>query len=426
MNTAQARAVNRNEDAVDLPLAKLVATREQSRLYALNHYDVMDSPPEEAFESITRLTRQLFGVPMAAISFIDAHREWFKSRDGVGDAQIARHTAFSATILAEDAPLIVYDAVEDERFRDNTSVAGAPYIRFYAGSPLRDSAGQIIGVLAAMDSAPRDFGRQEMKLLSDLGEMVMTVLELRRRTTVDPVTGVMSRGAFWAEAERSFLLARRHRQELSCLMIGIDHLEPITERHGTKVGDEIQRSCAEALQRSLRASDIVGRLGKATFTVLLPFTGKDGARDAAARLHKAVAEAGMTIGGTKTSLAASLGHASVDEEMKAVSDLIEEAEAGLFHARQYGGDRIVAWPRNALPAAHMRRRVILAGHLEWGAQDKPTVGTVRALSDRYALIEVMSGAAVPDIFDLRLPTEIRSRHCRVLSREPRQVEVEIS
>ena len=425
MNAGHAQAVNLGAvPPVEAPRSRVSASREQLRLDALDHYDVMDSAPEEAFDSITRLSRQVLGVPMATISFLDGHREWFKSRDGVADPQIARERSLGDVVVSEDAALVVLDAQEDDLYRDHPSVAAAPYARFYAGVPLRTGSGLPIGVLAAMDTGPRDFGPAETRLLADLGRMAMTVLELRLRMTADPVTGVMSRGAFRAETERAFMIARRHRQELGCLMVGLDHLPAIAGRYGAACGEEMLKRAAHALQATLRASDIVGRVGPSAFAVLLPVTGKVGARDAAGRVREAIARVGIETGGSRIAAQASLGLASFEAGMRLSSELLEEAEAGLFHARQHGGNRVVAWPRKATPGAQMRRRVCQAGSIEPG-HTMPIACTVRSLSGFHATLEVIDGAAVPESFTLHLPLDARRLACQVRARDARQVEVDV-
>lgn len=407
-------------------LSRLAAMRESQRLEALDHYDVMDTPPEEAFDSITRLTRQLLGVPMATVSFIDGHREWFKSRDGVSEPQIARATALGEGVITQERAIAILDAVEDGDFADNPSVAGSPYIGFYAGTPLRTEAGQIIGVLAAMDTAPRDFGATEARLLADLGSMAMTVLDLRLRMTVDPVTGVMSRGALRAEFERAFLLARRHRHEMSCLAVGIDHLQAIVARHGVAQGDDMLRRCAEIVQDQLRASDVVGRLDGSTFGVLLPFTGKEGAREVAERLRTRLGDLEIALESNPIKVAASFGLASFEAGMRSASLLLEEAEAGLFHARQHGGNRVVAWPRKAAPGSQMRRRVFKAGRIDGSHDGAGTACTLRSLSGHHATLDVNDCDAVPERFVLHVPADGLRLTCRVSNRDVRQVEVEIA
>ena len=93
---------------------------EQRRLAALDKYDVLDSPQEEVFDRITKLTRRVFGTAMANINLIDGHRTWFKSQDGgLPACEVPRSSTFCNIAIREASPLIVPDALDDERFREN-------------------------------------------------------------------------------------------------------------------------------------------------------------------------------------------------------------------------------------------------------------------------------------------------------------------
>ena len=184
---------------------------ELARLAALQRYDVLDTPPEEAFDRITRLTKTVLRMPIVTVTFIDAQRQWFKSRQGMKDSETLREIAFCNEAIKQQGPFIVPDALRDPRFADNPSVTGEPHIRFYGAVPLRTRDGYTIGTLCSIDRAPRELSSEEVGLLTDLAHMVMDELELRVLATTDCLTGVLSRRAFRDEAARDFALARRHR-----------------------------------------------------------------------------------------------------------------------------------------------------------------------------------------------------------------------
>lgn len=156
--------------------------REQARLDALARYDVLDTPPEETFDRLTRLAKRVFGVSMSTITFIDGHRQWFKSQQGMATCETDRAPAFCNVAIEQPTPLIVPDATADERFLDNPFVVGEPHVRFYAGMPLRAPGGHAIGTLCVIDPKPRGFSSQDQEMLTDLGALAMEVLELRRRS----------------------------------------------------------------------------------------------------------------------------------------------------------------------------------------------------------------------------------------------------
>jgi signal transduction histidine kinase/CheY-like chemotaxis protein len=147
---------------------------ETARLKTLRALEILDTPPEAAFDRITRLARNIFGMPMAAISLVDQDRQWFKSRDGVADEETPRSVSFCArTILSNDV-MVVPDALRDARFAANPLVCGNPGIRFYAGAPLRTNGGHNLGSLCIMDTVPRpDLSARERGILTDLADAVV-------------------------------------------------------------------------------------------------------------------------------------------------------------------------------------------------------------------------------------------------------------
>ncbi len=147
---------------------------------ALRRYDILDSPPDHAFDELTRLTAQICGTPIAYISFLDEHRQWFKSRLGLGVTETPREIAFSAHVILQNDLLQVADALNDDRFADNPMVQGAPQIRFYAGAPLISQDGLVLGTLSVVDRQPRRLSESQAETLRILSRQVVTQLELRR------------------------------------------------------------------------------------------------------------------------------------------------------------------------------------------------------------------------------------------------------
>lgn len=154
---------------------------EAARLAALRRYAILDTPPEERFDRLTRLAAGLLDAPMALISLVDSDRQWFKSRVGLAATETPRDVAFCAHAILDRDPFVVLDAAADPRFSDNPLVAGEPGIRFYAGAPLTDRDGQALGTLCVIGLAPRKaFGPRERALLADLAALVIDELELRQ------------------------------------------------------------------------------------------------------------------------------------------------------------------------------------------------------------------------------------------------------
>ena len=158
---------------------------ERARLQALRDLRILDTVEEERFDRVVRLAQGLFDVPIVAVSLIDSDRQWFKSSVGVANREMPR-SAFCDEAIRDIGPLVVPDAVQDERFRYTPSVTGDTGVRFYAGHPIQAPGGQPVGTLCMIDTKPRDLNSDELALLTDLAgwiqqEMAMDEELLRAR-----------------------------------------------------------------------------------------------------------------------------------------------------------------------------------------------------------------------------------------------------
>nr|WP_302477362.1 MBL fold metallo-hydrolase [Sphingomonas sp. ID1715] len=146
---------------------------EQERVAALHRLNILDTAAEERFDRHTRIAAALFKVPIALVSLVDADRQWFKSCFGTDVCESSRETSFCAHAIASNENiLVVPDALQDERFRDNPLVSEGPRIRFYAGSVLHSPEGKKIGTLCILDVRPRNLSEDERRLLTDVAAAV--------------------------------------------------------------------------------------------------------------------------------------------------------------------------------------------------------------------------------------------------------------
>jgi PAS domain S-box-containing protein len=154
---------------------------EAARLQALQRYEILDTPPEEAFDEIAELVAYVCGTPSGLVTLVDDKRQWFKARAQFSGIQTPRELAFCAYTILQTDVLEVRDATQDPRFADNALVTGEPYIRFYAGAPLITTDGFALGSVAAIDYEPRQLDDDQKRALVALSHQVVAQLELRRR-----------------------------------------------------------------------------------------------------------------------------------------------------------------------------------------------------------------------------------------------------
>ncbi len=145
-----------------------IPQNELRRIVSVYALDLLDTPPEERFDQLTRCATLIFHVPISTLTLIDANREWFKSCQGLDKIEGDRAISFCGHALIEDKILVVQDTKKDERFFDNPMVIGEPYIRFYAGVPIMSADGQRIGVFCIKDIKPREFSKDDQEILEGL------------------------------------------------------------------------------------------------------------------------------------------------------------------------------------------------------------------------------------------------------------------
>ena len=150
---------------------------EDQRLAAVHSLHILDTPPEERFDRITRLATELFAVPISYIALVDAYRLWYKSAQGLGGSESSRDDSFCThTILNPDRSLVVTDATRDQRFHDSPHVTGELNARFYAGHPLLSPEGHALGTLCIIDHESHTFDDKQRNALRDLAKMAESEL----------------------------------------------------------------------------------------------------------------------------------------------------------------------------------------------------------------------------------------------------------
>ena len=151
---------------------------EAERLNALRRYQILDTPPEPAFDRIAEMAASFFHVPMAGVSLVDEDRVWFKSRVGINVDQTARAAGLCSSAMLSQGVYHLSDAAHDQRALRHSFVADLD-IRFYAAAPLRNHEGFNLGTVWVLDQKPRELASGEAEMLRVLAALAMNQMELR-------------------------------------------------------------------------------------------------------------------------------------------------------------------------------------------------------------------------------------------------------
>jgi diguanylate cyclase (GGDEF)-like protein len=348
-----------------------VSEEEAARLAALLRFRILDTPPEAAYDDLVAIASGICGTPMAAVTLIDAERQFSKASIGLDPADVPREQSFCHHAIARPRTLVVPDAAQDERFRDNPAVTGEPWVRFYAGAPLIDSGGHAVGALCVIDTVPRDLEPYQQRALESLSRQVVTLLELRaahrelqhhlserewyerqldlyrqqlearnaeltQQSLTDALTGLPNRRAFGLRMEAALAQARANGEGLALAIIDIDHFKQINDLHGHPAGDDTLVKVARALQAEFVPPSVVARFGGEEFAVVIPGLSPEAAQMRCNHAREAVEwfPDGLPV-------TVSIGLTGL-RPGDGVSDLYARADRGLYQAKRAGRNQVAA------------------------------------------------------------------------------------
>ncbi len=349
-------------------VAAPIPMNEAARVQELLGFDILDTLPEQAYDDLTMLATKLCEAPIGLITFVDADRQWFKSRVGLDATQTARDVAISALAILEPTELlIVPDTREDDRFAENPLVADQPGVRFYAGVPLVTRSGNAVGTLCVMDTEPRELTEDHRRSLVALGRQTVAQLELRsmqlgtwseeryegrfqnprheleasfsqldQLALTDPLNGLHNRKGLMERLAEECSRAVRYGDELSFAIIDLDGVTAHGDS-GAAAGERVLEAASRLIGEQSRASDFVARYGSSEFAVIFANTGTGGARVLAERIRSAIEHADWG----DEAVTASIGIAAAGLTTPTPTMLIEGADRALYEAKAAGLNRVV-------------------------------------------------------------------------------------
>lgn len=331
--------------------------QERRRQKALQSLNILDTPIEERFERITRAARQMLKMPIAALSLVDEARQWFKSVQGLDVCETSRDDSFCGHAVLGETTFVVPDATKDERFADNPMVRDEPWIRFYAGQPVKSPQGYPVGTLCVVDRKPRRFTAKDESVLHGLAQAAEAELRARapgevqrrfaadlkheRRKAVDTMTRLWGRDAILEILEREFVYARRKGRGIGTFIVDVDGRDAIGEAHGFEVKDAIVRGTARRVLRMVRPQDAVGRFGGTEFLGVVSTSDRAELAAIAQRIRARIARTPMRAPKGKLDVTVSLGAAWAPASLlRTPGALLDAANYALCSAQERGGNRV--------------------------------------------------------------------------------------
>jgi EAL domain-containing protein (putative c-di-GMP-specific phosphodiesterase class I)/GGDEF domain-containing protein len=244
---------------------------EATRLEVLRKLNLLDTPPSEAFDRITRMASQMFRLPIAAVSLTDSDRQWFKSRVGVEHTSIPRFKAPCGQVADESKMLVIPDLRASECYQD--SILADSGVRFYAGAPLITHDGYCLGAMCVLGTEPRTFNEGEQAVLRDLAAMVMEQIELQHALgRVDPVSGLPNRTQFEEDLKDLAMDSAAGGQRLAALfnLASPEQLSDAVRAMGAGYLDEIVGEAVRGLEGSIGRSSTIYHVAPTEFAFIAP------------------------------------------------------------------------------------------------------------------------------------------------------------
>ena len=282
-----------NETRIILEKPK-IPSGEDTRIEALLALNIIDTPPEERFDRLTRMAKLSLNVPIAVVSLVDTDRQWFKSSVGLDASETPRDISFCGHAIHSDEILIVEDASKDQRFADNPLVLFEPKIRFYAGRPLKAINGKRLGTFCIIDTTPRKLSEDDLILLEDLASMAERELSIVHVAMNDDLTCIPNRRGFNLLGHSSLMISIRHGFSATLVYFDLDNFKRINDKFGHTEGDKVLITFAKHLKDILRESDVCARIGGDEFVALLGNTTETRASEFVSRLQNDIENSKMS------------------------------------------------------------------------------------------------------------------------------------
>jgi diguanylate cyclase (GGDEF)-like protein len=349
-----------DDDSESKVLSQSIASSSTLQLAALARDSRYYSSVGERFDRITRVAAKLLNIPVAAITLFHHDAEWFKSVRGWQVTNLPVKHSLGHIAAEANEPVIIADTAEDSRTQGHPLVAGQPYYRFYAGVPLYEGLGSVVGTFSVFDTKPRALEDIDQQSIFDLGGMAQSEIlsdqidgaqqaltsklgAARRDALMDPLTRVWNRRGGNLALKTAFSKADQVNQPVTVCLIDVDKFKRINDSYGHDIGDIVLRKITETLNSNLRENDVISRLGGDEFLLVLQGADAEIAATAMERIRVSLAKEPLRTRHGDVSLTVSAGYAVREpHSAKTAAEIILLADQALISSKSEGRNRVRA------------------------------------------------------------------------------------
>ena len=329
------------------------AMQTQTALVALSQCHLKATEQEKAIACAVRTAAQVLEADYSAVALLDPddrlilRAAWGQATKRVIGTELEQgdKSQTGYTILREE-PVLVQD------YSQLTEFSVPPLVSQYKISsglsvPML-SRGKVIGAMLAHSKTPCHFNQEAIPILSLIANQTAITVdkirlqdETRQLAFTDELTGLYNRRHFIKLANTEVDRAFRYKHSLAFMIFDLDRFKKVNDTYGHPAGDQVLKTVVSLARRELREIDLFARYGGEEFVILLPETGRRGARAIAERLRKRIAQTPITVAQEKISITISLGVSILSPDCSNLTDLIEASDKALYTAKETGRNKTI-------------------------------------------------------------------------------------
>lgn len=331
----------------------------------------------EVLDSITTLIEDLIPDTLSSILLLDASGEhlvhgsapslpadYTRAIDGVA---IGPRVGSCGTAAYLNKQIVVSDIETDPLWSDFKELALGHGLRACWSTPITVENGtKVLGTFALYFKTPKEPDSQSMDLVHRMANIAaITIMrkqsedQLTFHASHDALTGLVNRREFERRATRLLEAVKRNKEEHALCFMDLDQFKVVNDNCGHPAGDEMLRQITSALQQVVRKSDTLSRMGGDEFSVLMEYCSLEHAYRVATSLHKVIEDFQFLWEGKSFKVGVSIGLVAITEAIPSLTELLKEADAACYMAKELGRNRIHVYNPEDIEIAHRR------GEMQW-------------------------------------------------------------